>query len=408
MNNKEFNPVIFILGAMAAIAPFSIDMYLPAFPAIAQDLQTDISHVTLSLTSFFIGISVGQLFYGPILDRMGRKKPLLFGVILYTVASLGCTFAFDVKWLIALRLLQALGGCASMVAVRAIIRDVYPVTEIAGALSSLMLVMGVAPIIAPTVGGMLLVWLGWRSIFFALVVFGILLAASIIFFLKESKEPDPTISLRPDKAVMEYFGVLKNTQFLAFALCSGFTSAGMFAYISGSPFVYIKLFGISEAHYGWIFGVTAFGFIFSSQISRLLLRRFNSSQITYGIGGFQAACGLILLIGTALGFTGIVGTVLLVFLYMSCQGILHPNTTAMALSPFDRNAGAASAMIGFFQMFFGAAASALVSRFHNNTAIPMVGVMACCTGLAFTCLLLKAFGGTSKEQDFQEGVTEQV
>ena len=408
MNNKKFNPVILILGAMAAIAPFSIDMYLPAFPAIAQDLQTDISHVTLSLTSFFIGISFGQLFYGPILDRMGRKKPLLFGVILYTLASLGCTFAFDVKWLIALRLLQALGGCASMVAVRAIIRDVYPVTEIAGALSSLMLVMGVAPIIAPTVGGMLLVWLGWRSIFFALVIFGILLGASIIFFLKESKEPDPSISLRPDKAVMEYFGVLKNTQFLAFALCSGFTSAGMFAYISGSPFVYIKLFGISEAHYGWIFGATAFGFIFSSQISRLLLRRFNSSQITYAIGGFQATCGLILLIGTALGYTGIIGTVLLVFLYMSCQGILHPNTTAMALSPFDKNAGAASAMIGFFQMFFGAAASALVSRFHNGTALPMTGVMACCTGLAFTCLLLKAFGSASKEQEFQEGVTEQV
>ena len=173
MNSKHFRTFLLICGALSAIAPFSIDMYLPGFPHIAQDLRTDIAHVTLSLTSFFVGISLGQLFYGPALDRFGRKKPVMIGLAIYMLAAIGCGLATSVQWLIAFRFLMAIGGCAGMVAVRAIVRDLFPVNEIAKTLSLLMLVMGAAPIVAPTIGGYVVTTMGWRGIFLLLVLWAI-------------------------------------------------------------------------------------------------------------------------------------------------------------------------------------------------------------------------------------------
>ena len=386
MESKNLKLIILILSALAAIAPFSIDMYLPAFPAMAQDLHTDISHIALSLTSFFIGISVGQLFYGPLLDRIGRKKPLLFGLVLYTFASLGCAFAINERWLIALRLLQALGGCGGMVAVRAMVRDIFPIKDIAKIISTIMLVMGVAPIIAPTVGSIVMTNFGWRAIFYVLASFGAALIAAVVFALPESKQPDPSISLRPAKIFSEYFSVLKQPQFLAYALCGGLGSAGMFAYISGSPFVYIKLFGISEAHYGWLFGLNAFGLIFGSQLNRFVLRRFTSQQAITVIVSLQASVGVLLVVSATLGHFQMIATLILISGYLFLQGFLYPNTTALALMPFEKNAGAASAMMGFLQMVCSSFASALVSYLHNGTALPMTGVMAGCAGLGLLSL----------------------
>lgn len=386
MKNKNLKLIILILSGLAAIAPFSIDMYLPAFPAMAQDLGTDISHIALSLTSFFIGISVGQLFYGPLLDRLGRKKPLLFGLVLYTMASIGCAFAVSGRWLIALRLLQALGGCGGMVAVRAIVRDIFPIQEIARIISTIMLVMGIAPIIAPTVGSAVVTWLGWRAIFYVLAAFGTVLIVAVVFALPESKQPDPSISLRPAKIFGEYFSVLKQPQFLAYALCGGLGSAGMFAYISGSPFVYIKLFGISEAHYGWLFGLNAFGLIFGSQLNRFVLRRFTSQQAISVIASLQASVGVLLIVSLTFGRFQMIAMLILISLYLFLQGFLYPNTTALALIPFEKNAGAASAMMGFLQMVCSSLASALVSYLHNGSALPMTGVMAACAGLGLLSL----------------------
>jgi len=387
MKDKNLRLIIFILSALAAIAPFSIDMYLPAFPAMAQELNTDIAHVALSLTSFFVGISVGQLLYGPLLDRVGRKKPLIFGLVLYTIAGIGCAFASNVRWLIALRLLQALGGCGGMVAVRAMVRDIFPIQDIARIISTIMLVMGIAPIIAPTVGGVVGTTLGWRAIFHVLTVFGGVLIVAVIIALPESKQPDPSISLRPAKILSEYVSVLKQPQFLAYALCGGLGSAGMFAYISGSPFVYIKLFGISEAHYGWLFGLNAFGLIFGSQLNRVVLRRFSSQQAITVISSLQASIGVLLIVSSTLGHFQMIATLILISGYLFLQGFLYPNTTALALIPFEKNAGAASAMMGFLQMVCSSLASALVSYLHNGTALPMTGVMAGCAGLGLLCLL---------------------
>jgi MFS transporter, DHA1 family, multidrug resistance protein len=387
MKEKNLKLIILILSALAAIAPFSIDMYLPAFPAMAQSLDTDIAHITLSLTSFFIGISVGQLLYGPLLDRIGRKKPLLFGLVLYTIASAGCAFASNARWLIALRLLQALGGCGGMVAVRAIIRDIFPIQDIARIISTIMLVMGAAPIIAPTVGSVVMTAFNWRGIFYILAAFGAVLTAAVIIALPESKQPDPTISLHPAKISSDYFSVLKQPQFLAYALCGGLGSAGMFAYISGSPFVYIKLFKISETHYGWLFGLNAFGLIFGSQLNRFVLRRFTSQQAILVISSLQASIGILLIVSSTFGQFQMIATLILISGYLFLQGFLYPNTTALALVPFEKNAGAASAMMGFLQMVCSSMASALVSYLHNETALPMTGVMAVCAGLGLLSLL---------------------
>ena len=195
MTKKKYFLTILILGTLSAISPFSIDMYLPGFPAIARDLNTTVAQVQLSLSSFFIGISVGQLLYGPLLDRYGRKKPLYFGITLYLISSVGCAFTGSVESLIVFRFLQALGGCVGMVASRAMIRDLFPVSEIAKVFSLLMLVIGVSPLIAPTVGGYVTAIFGWHYVFIILAVMSALILAAVHYALPESREPDKTLSL---------------------------------------------------------------------------------------------------------------------------------------------------------------------------------------------------------------------
>ena len=369
------------------MAPFSIDMYLPGFPHIARDLQTDISHVTLSLTSYFIGISLGQLLYGPLLDRYGRKQPVLAGLAVYALAAVGCGLALNVQMLIGFRFLMALGGCAGMVAVRAIVRDLFPVNEIAKTISLLMLVMGAAPIVAPTIGGYVVTTLGWRGIFLVLVGWSIWLFFLVARVLPESKDADPSVSLNPGPVLLAYLKLLRHPWLMAYTLSGGLSAAGMFAYISGSPFVFMQLFHLSEQHYGWLFGLNAFGLILSSQLNHLFLRRLTSAQIVRIGTTLQCLIGLLLLVGTARGYFSLVGTFVLIFCYLFMQGCLYPNTAALALEPFAKNAGVVSGLMGFLQMVTATLASALVSVLHNGTALPMVGVMAGCTGLGFCCLL---------------------
>ena len=387
MDKKQQNVIILILGALAALGPFAIDMYLPGFPAIAKDLRTDISHVALSLTSYFIGISVGQLIYGPLVDRFGRKKPLLIGLSLFIVAAIGCAFVPTVEWLIALRLLLALGGCVGMVASRAVVRDVFPVKDIPKVFSMLMLVMGVAPIIAPTVGGFVTAHLGWRYIFAVLSAIGLAVMLLIVFLLPESRGADPSMSLRPRRVLGEFLGVLKSPVFLTYAFAASTAQAGLFAYITGSPFVFMEIFGLSETHYGWVFGMNAFGFIAGSQFNNLMLRKRTSAQITLGAGAVQFVAGMLLLFGNYFGFLSASGSLILIFCYLFCLGVLSPNASALALAPFARNAGSASALMGSAQMAIGAIASVLISAFHNGTAIPMMGVMAGTTIISLSLLV---------------------
>lgn len=397
MSKKEQNKIILLLGGLAALGPFAIDMYLPGFPAIAKSLDTDIAQVGLSLTSYFIGISVGQLIYGPLVDRFGRKKPLLIGLSIFVIASIGCALVPTVEWLIALRLLMALGGCAGMVASRAVVRDVFPVEDIPKVFSSLVLVMGIAPIIAPTIGGFVTASFGWRYIFYVLAAIGGVTLLAVGLFLKESRGADPSLSLKPEKVLGEFFGVLKNRVFLTYALSASAAQAGLFAYISGSSFVFMEIFQLSETQFGWAFGLNAFGFIAGSQLNRLALRRNTTAQVTLAAGAVQFAAGVLLILGTLFGFLPTSAVLVLIFIYMVSLGFISPNATALALGPFARNAGSASALMGSFQMAVGALASILVSVLHNGTAIPMTAVMCGATVVSLSLLLgFKRYTKTTK------------
>jgi MFS transporter, DHA1 family, multidrug resistance protein len=394
MSKKQQNTIILILGSLAALGPFAIDMYLPGFPAIAKDLNTDISHVALSLTSYFIGISVGQLIYGPLVDRFGRKKPLLIGLSIFVLASIGCAFAPTIEWLIGLRLLLALGGCAGMVASRAVVRDIFPIKDIPRVFSMLMLVMGVAPIIAPTIGGFVTAAFGWRYIFAVLSAIGFAVMLIVGFLLPESRGADKTMSLKPKSVLTDFYSVLKNPVFITYAFAASTAQAGLFAYISGSPFVFMEIFGLSETQYGWAFGLNAFGFIAGSQINNLAMKRRTSAQITLRAGILQFVAGGLLLAGNYYGFIGATGSLILIFIYLFSLGFLSPNAAALALGPFARNAGSASALMGSTQMAFGAIASIIISTFHNDTALPMTMVMATATVISLSLLL--GFGKYAK------------
>lgn len=387
MRKNKFITIL-ILGLLSAIGPFSIDMYLPGFPDIAKDLHTDVSMVSLTLSGFFIGISVGQLLYGPLLDKFGRKKPMYYGIGLYVLASLGCMFVNSIEALIALRVLQALGGCVGMVASRAMVRDLFSVAENAKIFSLLMLVIGVSPIIAPALGGYVSAHLGWQYIFLILTVIGAVILVMVIFLLPESKQPDPHYSLKP-KFILNRFGtVFKEPQFVTYALTASLTASGLYAYISGSPHVFMEIFGASKETYGWIFAIVAGGLIVATQINAQVLKIASSEKIIPRAISFQLATGLLLVAGFLMNWWGLYSSVILCCMFLACQGFTFPNASALSLAPFSKNAGSASALLGALQMGIGSITSALVSVFHNNTAMPMSWVMMLCALTALVVLLL--------------------
>lgn len=379
--------LILVLGMLSAIGPFSIDMYLPGFPAIAKDLNTTVAHVSLSLSSFFIGISAGQLLYGPLLDRYGRKKPLYAGLTAYLLTSIACIFITSADSLIMLRLLQALGGCAGMVASRALVRDLFPVEESAKVFSLLMLVVSVSPIIAPTLGGYITASIGWKYIFVALGIMAASVLIAVYVGLPEGRKPDTTLSLKPKAIIANFLSVLKEPQFYTYALTGSIASAGLYAYIAGSPYVFMEIFKVTEKQYGWIFALIAIGLITSSQINSFLLRTYKSEQIIKVALLCQTIAGIALFSGSALGLLGVSSTIFIIFIFLCCQGFTFPNTSALSLAPFSKNAGSASALLGCIQMAIGAGTSALVSFLSNHTAMPMTSVMACCAVISFTIVM---------------------
>ena len=380
--------LVLILGLLSAIGPFSIDMYLPAFPDIAAGLHSTVASVTLSLSSFFIGISIGQLIYGPLLDKYGRKRPLYVGLIVYLFASLGCALASSVDALIVMRLLQALGGCVGMVAARAMVRDLFEVKENAKIFSLLMLVVAVSPIIAPTLGGYVTAAFGWRYVFLVLIIIVAIIIAGIYFFLPESRKPDSSLSLRPANILQSFIVVFKHPQFYTYAFTGSIAAAGLYAYIGGSPYVFMEIFKVSEKQYGWIFALIAMGLIGSSQLNSVLLKTYQSEQIIRVALICQAVTGLTLFLAALFGKLELFSTIFLIFIFLCCQGFTFPNSSALSLAPFSHNAGTASALMGAIQMGIGAFTSALVSLFHNHTALPMTGVMACCALGSLTVLTI--------------------
>ncbi len=379
MDKQQRFVVILILGLLSAIGPFSIDMYLPGFPAIAKDLNTTVDYVSYSLASFFIGISLGQLICGPLLDRFGRKMPLIVGLVIYIIASIGCAISTSIETLVVFRLFQALGGCVGSVAPRAIIRDVFPLNENAKIFSLMILILGVSPILAPTVGSYTVAYFGWNSVFIILTVVTLLILMAVVIWLPESRKPDPTFSLKPAPILLSFLSVIKNSQFYTYALTGAVASAGLFAYLSGSPFVFMDLYNVTEQQYGWIFALIASGLITSSQLNNFILKKYSSEQIMKTVLIIQTLLGIALFIGSYLDVLGLFGTIAIIFLFLSCQGFSFPNSAALSMAPFSKEAGTASALMGAIQMGLGAMAAALVGLLHATTALPMAGVMAGCT-----------------------------
>ena len=379
--------MVLILGALSAFGPLAIDFYLPAFPAMAQAFATDEKHVQATLAAYFLGLSIGQLAYGPVADRFGRRKPLMFGVTLFTLASLACAYAPNLDTLVLARFVQALGGCAGMVLSRAIVSDKCDPVASAKVFSQLMLVMGLAPILAPMLGGVLVNLAGWQSIFLALSLFsaGCLLAVSL--GLPESL-PEHIPRQPLSGALRQYLRLLADRVFVGHALTGGIAIAGMFAYIAGSPFVFIKLYGVPAEHYGWLFGTNAAGFILVAQVNaRLLAKRGPAFLLARAVWVYLAA-GLALLGVAALRPTQLWPLLVPLFVCISSLGCIIPNASACAMSGQGARAGSASALMGCLQFSVAAGAAALVGLLHDGSAVPMALVISLCGALVVSVALL--------------------
>ncbi len=374
-----------VLGGLVAIGPLSIDMYLPAFSAIATDFAVGEERVQLSLASYFVGLALGQLIMGPLLDRFGRKRPLLLGLALYVAASVGCMLAPGINGLIVGRFVQALGGASAMVASRAVVRDLRSGAEAAQLLSRLILVMGLAPILAPAVGGEILGAVGWRGIFAALAIFGTLAAVGAARLLPNIA-PAPTTG----STLVQARALFAEPDFLRATLTGAFAMAGMFAYIAGSPFVFIELFDVPTDRYGWIFGLNAAGLIACSQLNHRLLRTRSPRQIVRVATWVAATAGVALLAGSRVPALGLWGLAAPLFVYIASLGALLPNATALALEAHAARAGVASAVMGAIRFGVAFAAAAVVSGTHDGTALPMAGSVAGFGALALVIWLLPA------------------
>jgi DHA1 family bicyclomycin/chloramphenicol resistance-like MFS transporter len=380
--------IILILGALSTISPFAIDMYLPAFPEIAAALHTSTARMSLSVSSYFAGLAAGQLFYGPMLDRFGRKRPLYAGLILFIVASLLCLRSRTLEWLIAMRFLQALGGCAAQVASMAMVRDFFPVKETARIISLLILILGVSPLLAPTVGGFASTHLGWQWVFILLALFAILNLVVVFWYLPEGHEPDRNISLHPLPILRNFASVLKEPQFTTYALSGAFAFSGLLVYVAGSPIIFMEVFRVDPNTFGAIFAGLSVGFIGSNQVNVLLLRKFSSQQIFRAALLVECPVALLFLVGTICGWLGLWTTIALLFIALSTLGLAYPNAAALALSPFDHNIGSASAMLGFLQIGVSGLASASIGIFDSHSMMPVTLILTATSWLGLAILLI--------------------
>ncbi len=360
--------MILVLGAFVALGPLTIDMYLPALPALSADLAATSSAVQLTLTGTLLGLALGQLVIGPLSDSLGRRRPLLAGAAVHVAASLAITVAPNVAVLGALRVLQGVGAAAGTVIALAIIRDLYSGRAAATMFSRLMLVMGVAPVLAPTVGGELLRVTSWRGVFVALAAYGVLVLVAAALALRESLPPAERRPAGIAATLHTYAGLLHDRAFVGMVLVAGLTMAGLFGYIAGSSFVFQQQFGFDQQQFGLVFGVGAVFLIAATQLNAYLLRAFEPGTLLLAalIGGSVA--GLVLMATTATGVGGVVGVLVPMFGVLFAIGLALPNAPALALARHGDAAGTAAALLGAVQFGVGALVSPLVGILGNNAA----------------------------------------
>ncbi|HET6354939.1 Bcr/CflA family multidrug efflux MFS transporter [Streptomyces sp.] len=382
--------VTLVLGGLTALPPLSMDMYLPALPAVTRALGAPAATVQLTLTACLAGMALGQLVVGPMSDKWGRRRPLLVGMIVYVAATAVCALAPTVDMLIGFRLLQGLAGAAGIVIARAVVRDLYDGVEMARFFSTLMLISGVAPIIAPLIGGQVLRITDWRGIFVVLTAVGILLTLVVAKWLHETLPPERRHGGGVGEALRTMRGLLADRVFTGYTLTGGLAFATLFAYISASPFVVQEIYGASPQTFSLLFGVNSVGLITLGQINgKVLVGRVSLDKaLGLGLGVVMlAATALLLMTSGVFGRVGLLPVAVGLFVLMSAMGLVMPNTNALALLRTPHAAGSASALIGTSAFLIGAIASPLVGIAGEQTAVPMAVVQLTCALGALGCFL---------------------
>lgn len=375
---------LIFVGLVTALGPISTDMYLPGFPAISTELGVSQSLVQYTVTAFLAGVAIGQLLYGPLSDRIGRKLPLCVGIVVYAVASVGCALAENISVLIAWRFAQGLGGCAGIVIGRAMVRDRFGSVGSAKAFSLMMLVVAVGPMIAPVIGG----WLtgfGWRAIFAVLALFGAFLAASVVKSIDETLAVDRRTRGGVTQVVAQYRAMFKSTQLLSYTVVAGLMQSALFAYVVSAPFVLIDVYGIPPQYFGFVFFANTAGLIAASQINAAIVGRFGPDRILGIALLWPVGLSITLIAALLLEFSSMYLVLSVLFGLLVGHGFISPNAAALGLSKHGEQAGTASAVMGVTQFGLGIVTIFITSLFEATSALPLALVIGACSCLALAC-----------------------
>jgi MFS transporter, DHA1 family, multidrug resistance protein len=390
---RSTTTIVVFLTVLVGIGPVSTDLYLPSLPSIAEALGASVSQTQLTLSFFMAGFAVGTLFYGPVSDRIGRRPALLTGMTLFTVASLACAYATTIEQLIALRFVEALGGCAGAVLSRAVVRDLFAREDAARTMSYMAAAMALAPALAPIVGGWVHVSFGWRGQFYALAMAGVALTIAAAMFLGETNKTLNPHATSPARLARNVAQLFKHRAFLGYALTSGFSYGGLFSFISGGAFVVIGVLGVAPENFGFLFVFVAGGFAMGSFVGGRYTKRvglLGMMKIGVWLGLVAGMTGLGLALMGVVSVPAVIAPV--AFVFFSCA-LVFPNSTAGALGPFPEMAGTASSVASFLQMSLGACVGAIVGALLNDSTVPLFAVTACTTAasvMVFYGIVLRA------------------
>jgi DHA1 family bicyclomycin/chloramphenicol resistance-like MFS transporter len=383
----ESRRLLGILSVLMGFASISTDLYLPAMPAMGRDLHASPGAVAFTVSGYLIGFSIGQLVWGPVGDRYGRRVPIAVGLALFVCGSVGCALAGNVESMIAWRVVQALGACASVVLARAMVRDLYEGHRAAQMLSLLLTVMAIAPLLGPLIGGQILLFLGWRAIFWALVGIGIVTGFAL-FTIPETLPPEERNAEPLTGAFASYAALLRDRTLLGYAGAGGFFYGGIFAYVAGTPFAYITYYHVPAQAYGLLFGLGSLGIMGANFWNARVVRRAGSDRLMRSGAAAASCAGIVLALDTFTGFAGLAGLVVPLFVFVAASGFIVANAVVGALARFPGRAGTVSALVGAAQYGSGMAGSALVGAFANGTPQPLGCVVAVCGIFTLLCTSL--------------------
>ncbi|MDI4655330.1 multidrug effflux MFS transporter [Xanthobacter autotrophicus] len=374
-----------ILGSLGALGPLSIDMYLPGLPQIAADLNVGERDVQFSLMACFAGLMLGQLFYGPLSDRIGRKTTIYIGLTLFIAGAIGCTIAGTAGQLAAWRFIQGLGGSIGMVISLAVVRDLYQGRAAVGLIALIMIVQGVAPVVAPLLGAAIIAVAPWRTIFAVLALIAIACMILVVAALPETRMPELRAVSRPLHAIHAYLQLIVSRRFIPYVATTALAMAGFFAYLASSSFIFISIYGLTPAAYSTLFAVNAIGLVIGAQVAPRLLGRFRPESIVRAALAVYAAVAVLLVALELNGGVPLAPFAVLLFIAIASSAFVMPLTSVMALESFGAVSGTAAALMGAVQFGAGTLASLVVSLTANGTALPMLATIAAC-GLS-ACLM---------------------